>query len=64
VVLTIEDGEVRMRTVAQTRQRIRDLARPFAPKRRLASEQLIEERREETRRGMADVVLDAPRSSP
>jgi AbrB family looped-hinge helix DNA binding protein len=50
VVLTIEDGEVRMRTMGQTLQRIRDLARPFAPTRGLASEQLIGERREEARR--------------
>jgi AbrB family looped-hinge helix DNA binding protein len=50
VVLTVEDGEVRMRTMAQTLQRIRDLARPFAPKRGLASEHLIAERREEARR--------------
>jgi bifunctional DNA-binding transcriptional regulator/antitoxin component of YhaV-PrlF toxin-antitoxin module len=50
VVLTIQDGEVRMRTIAQTLQRIRDLARPFAPKRGLASGQLIAARREEARR--------------
>jgi AbrB family looped-hinge helix DNA binding protein len=50
VVFTIEDGEVRMRTMAQTLQRIRDLARPFAPKRGLASEQLIKERHEEAGR--------------
>jgi AbrB family looped-hinge helix DNA binding protein len=46
VVLTIDDREVWMRTMAQTLQRVRDLARPFAPKRGLASEQLIRERRD------------------
>lgn len=50
VVLTVEDGEVRMRTMAETLKRIRALARPYAPKGRLASEELIAERREEARR--------------
>lgn len=50
VVLTIEDGEVRMRTMAQTLQQVRDLARSYVPRQGLASEQLIAERREEARR--------------
>ena len=50
VVLTIEDGEVRLSSMAQALERVRALARPYAPKGRLASEELIADRREEVRR--------------
>lgn len=54
VVLTVDDGEVRMRSMAETLRHIRELARPYAPKGRLASEELIAERREEARREEGD----------
>jgi AbrB family looped-hinge helix DNA binding protein len=54
VVLTLEDGAVRLRTMAQTLERIRSLARPYRPKGRLASEQLIMERRAEAEREERD----------
>ena len=50
VVLTLENGEVRLSSMAQALERVRALARPYAPKGRLASEELIAERREEARR--------------
>jgi AbrB family looped-hinge helix DNA binding protein len=50
VVITIDDGEVRLSTMAQALERARALARPYAPKDRLASEELIAERRAEARR--------------
>jgi AbrB family looped-hinge helix DNA binding protein len=50
LVLTISDGEVRLSTMTQALERVRALARPYAPKDRLASEELIAERREEARR--------------
>ena len=50
VILTIDDDAVRLRTPAQTLEHIRSLARPYKPKGRLASEELILERRAEARR--------------
>ena len=50
VVLTIEDGEVRLSSMARALERVRALARPYAPKNKLASEELIAERRDEARR--------------
>lgn len=50
VVLTIENGVVRLASMAQALERVRTLARPYAPKGRLASEELIAERRDEARR--------------
>jgi AbrB family looped-hinge helix DNA binding protein len=54
VILTIEDDAVRLRTPAQTLEHIRRLARPYKPKGRLASEELILERRAEARRDEQD----------
>jgi AbrB family looped-hinge helix DNA binding protein len=50
VMLTIDEDAVRLRTRAQTLEHIRGLARPYKPKDRLASEELILERRAEARR--------------
>lgn len=50
VILTVQDGEVRITTMAQELERVRALARPYAPKDRLASEELIRERRAEAKR--------------
>jgi len=50
VVLTIDEDAVRLRTPAQTLEHIRRLARPYRPKGRLASDELILERRAEARR--------------
>ena len=51
VVITVDDGEVRLSSAAQALERARALARPYAPKGgRLASEELIAERRAEARR--------------
>lgn len=47
VVITMEDDQVRLRTMAQALEQVRALARPYAPKGRLASEELIAERRAE-----------------
>jgi AbrB family looped-hinge helix DNA binding protein len=54
IVLTIDDAAVRLRTRAQTLEHIRSLARPYKPKGRLASEELILERRAEARREEQD----------
>ncbi len=54
VVLTIDDDAVRLRTPAQTLEHIRRLARPYKPKGRLASDELILERRAEARREERD----------
>jgi AbrB family looped-hinge helix DNA binding protein len=54
VVLTIDDDAVRLRTPAQTLERIRSLARPYKPKGGLASEELIQERRAAARREEQD----------
>lgn len=50
VILTMDDGTLTMRTMAQALERVRALARPYAPKDRLASDELIAERREEAKR--------------
>jgi bifunctional DNA-binding transcriptional regulator/antitoxin component of YhaV-PrlF toxin-antitoxin module len=50
VIITLEDGQARLTTMAENLARVRALARPYAPKGRLASEELIAERREEARR--------------
>ena len=50
VVVTVADGQATLTTMAENLARIRALARPYAPKGRLASEELIAERREEARR--------------
>ncbi len=50
VIITLEHDGVRLNTMKQALERVRDLARPFAPKGRLASEELIAERRAEARR--------------
>lgn len=50
LILTVQDGEVRITTMAQELERVRALARPYAPKDRLASEELIRERRAEAKR--------------
>jgi AbrB family looped-hinge helix DNA binding protein len=50
VVITVADGQATLTTMAENLARIRALARPYAPKGRLASEELIAERREEARR--------------
>ncbi len=47
VVITMEDDEVRLKTMAQALEHVRALARPYAPKDHLASEELIAERRAE-----------------
>ena len=54
LVLTIQDDTVRLRTPAQTLERIRRLARPYQPEGRLASEELILERRAKARREKPD----------
>ena len=48
VILTMDDGTLTVRTMAQALERVRALARPYAPKDRLASEELISERRLES----------------
>src|SRR5918996_1123067 len=45
VVITVEDGQATLMTMAANLARIRALARPYAPQGRLASEELIAERR-------------------
>ena len=54
VVLTIDEDAVRLRTRAQAIEHIRSIARPYKPKGRLASEELILERRAEARREERD----------
>jgi AbrB family looped-hinge helix DNA binding protein len=54
VVITVADGQATLTTLAENLARIRALARPYAPKDRLASEELIAERREEARREAAE----------
>jgi bifunctional DNA-binding transcriptional regulator/antitoxin component of YhaV-PrlF toxin-antitoxin module len=53
VVITVADGQATLTTMAENLARIRALARPYAPKDRLASEELIAERRAEARREAA-----------
>jgi AbrB family looped-hinge helix DNA binding protein len=54
VVITVAEGQATLTTLAENLARIRALARPYAPKGRLVSEELIAERREETRREAAE----------
>jgi AbrB family looped-hinge helix DNA binding protein len=44
VVVTMEDGQVILKTMARALEEVRALARPYAPEDRLASEELIAER--------------------
>jgi bifunctional DNA-binding transcriptional regulator/antitoxin component of YhaV-PrlF toxin-antitoxin module len=53
VVITLADGQATLTTMAENLARIRALARPYAPKGHLASEELIAERRKEARREVA-----------
>lgn len=53
LVIKVGDGEATLMTMAENLARIRALARPYAPKERLASEELLAERREEARREAA-----------
>jgi bifunctional DNA-binding transcriptional regulator/antitoxin component of YhaV-PrlF toxin-antitoxin module len=48
LVITITDGQATLTTMAENLARIRALARPYAPKGQLASDELIAERREES----------------
>ena len=59
VIITLEDGQARLTTMAENLARIRALARPYAPKDRLASEELIAERRKEAEREDAAAPLGA-----
>lgn len=47
VVIAMDRGTLTLRTMAQALEEVRALARPYAPKDRLASEELIAERRAE-----------------
>jgi bifunctional DNA-binding transcriptional regulator/antitoxin component of YhaV-PrlF toxin-antitoxin module len=57
VILTMDGGTLTVRTMAQALEQVRALARPYAPKDRLVSEELIAERREEAKR---EDALEAP----
>jgi AbrB family looped-hinge helix DNA binding protein len=48
VVIAMDDGTLTLRTMAQALGQVRALARPYAPKDRLASEELIAERRRQS----------------
>jgi AbrB family looped-hinge helix DNA binding protein len=48
VILAMDDGTLTVRSMAQALEHVRTLARPYAPKDRLASEDLIAERRQES----------------
>ena len=61
VILTMDDGTLTMRTMAQALEQVRALARPYAPQDRLVSEELIAERREEAKR---EAALEAPSKRP
>lgn len=54
VIMTLEEDGVRLNTMKRALERVRELARPFAPKGRLASEELIAERRAEAQREEKD----------
>jgi AbrB family looped-hinge helix DNA binding protein len=45
VIIAMDEGRLTLRTMAQALEQVRALARPYAPKDRLASEELIAERR-------------------
>jgi hypothetical protein len=60
-VILIQDEEgVRITTASQALKRIRELALPYKPTDRLASEQLIEERRREAARERAEADTVSP----
>ena len=62
VVITVADGQATLTTMAENLARIRALARPYAPpKDRLASEELIAERRAEARQEEEEVPPGAGR---
>jgi antitoxin PrlF len=48
VIIAIDDGRLTVQTMAQALEQVRALARPYAPKDRLASEELLAERREQS----------------
>ena len=48
VILTMDDDTLTVRTMAQALENVRALARPYAPRDRLASEDLIAEPRQES----------------
>ena len=48
VVIAMDDGRLTVKTMAQALEQVRVLARPYAPKDRLASEELIAERRRQS----------------
>lgn len=50
VILIQEDDGIRITTIDQALRRVRDLARPFRPEGRLASDELIADRRAEASR--------------
>ena len=50
VILTQEENGVRITTMEQALKRVRDLAQPFRPESRLASDELIADRRAEAAR--------------
>jgi bifunctional DNA-binding transcriptional regulator/antitoxin component of YhaV-PrlF toxin-antitoxin module len=64
VVITVADGQATLTTMAENLARIRALARPYAPKGRLASEELIAERREEARREAIEPPAATPGRDP
>jgi bifunctional DNA-binding transcriptional regulator/antitoxin component of YhaV-PrlF toxin-antitoxin module len=61
VVITVSDSQATLATMGANLERIRQLARPYAPKDGLASEELIAERREEAKRESADPRAAAQR---
>jgi AbrB family looped-hinge helix DNA binding protein len=48
VIIAKDDGRLTITTMAQALEEVRALARPYAPKDRLASDELIAERREQS----------------
>lgn len=54
LIVTLADDEIRITTAAHSLNRIRELAAPYKPRKGLASEQLIAERREAAAREDTD----------
>jgi AbrB family looped-hinge helix DNA binding protein len=48
VILAMDDGKLTVKTMAQALEQVRALARPYAPKDRFASDELISERRQQS----------------
>jgi AbrB family looped-hinge helix DNA binding protein len=48
VILAMDDGRLPVKTMGQSLEQVRALARPYAPKDRLASKELIAERRRQS----------------